>query len=72
MTVQRCTWRETGGPAPPAAAPVQAEERPPTQGFGSKLVRLSVCMQLEGTLDTAWEAHGLRLAMTIPLRRLER
>ena len=72
-------WHETDGPeratvpGDSGGEPVGgAEGRAPEGGFGSKLVRLSVCTQLEGTLDTTWETRGVRLAMAIPLRRLER
>ncbi len=52
-------WMEHGGP--PVAPPEEG------QGFGSRMVRLSVTNQLGGTIDHDWNPKGL--IVTLRLRR---
>ena len=52
------TWRESGGPAVPSSQ---------SEGFGSRLIRSLVEMELNGTIDTRFEAEGLTAQITIPL-----
>ncbi|MFC3440666.1 PAS domain-containing protein [Sphingobium rhizovicinum] len=59
----RIDWREEGGPA---VAPAGVE------GFGSRLMTLSVERQLGGRIERYWEAGGLRLNLWIPLRSMSR
>jgi two-component sensor histidine kinase len=54
-------WRETGGP------PVSS---PGPDGFGSKLVELSVVRQLRGTVERDWRAEGLVVTVAIPMTAL--
>lgn len=56
------SWQESGGP------PIEAP--PAGQGFGLQLARMTVAGQLGGTIETGWEAEGVRVAITIPLDRL--
>lgn len=52
-------WREEGGP----------EVCPPgPDGFGSKLVELSVVEQLRGTLERDWQPQGLVVHVAFPLQ----
>ena len=55
-------WHERGGPA-------VAEG---TQGFGSRLIKLSVEGQLRGTMQRAWTPEGLDIELVIPLDALRR
>lgn len=55
-------WTETGGPA--LVSP------PTTHGFGSALTERSIVSQLGGRIDYDWQRDGLKLRLTIPLRRL--
>lgn len=57
------TWRELGG----APAPLSDK-----QGFGSRLMALSVEGQLKGTLTRHWEPSGLVAEVTLPLVSLSR
>ncbi|WP_298394945.1 PAS domain-containing protein [Sphingobium sp.] len=59
----RIDWREAGGPA---VAPSGAE------GFGSRLMTLSVERQLGGRIVRDWQADGLRLNLSIPSRSMSR
>ena len=55
-------WHERGGPA-------VAEG---TQGFGSRLIKLSVEGQLRGTLERSWTPEGLDIDLIVPLDALRR
>ena len=44
---------------------------PKHQGFGSKLVKTSVEHQLDGRIEFHWKADGVRIALNIPLARLQ-
>jgi PAS domain S-box-containing protein len=56
-------WKESGSAI---TAPAQQE------GFGSRLMSLSVEGQLSGRLERMWEQDGLRVRVTIPARALRR
>lgn len=56
-TLNLC-WKETGGPAVSAPGP---------DGFGSKLVELSVVRQLRGTIAKHWHSSGLVVEIALPL-----
>lgn len=58
----RLHWREIGGP--PLSGP------PKTQGFGSQLAKQSIAGQLRGSVDHDWQAEGLFVAISIPLKHL--
>lgn len=55
------TWRETGGPP---------TKPPKEEGFGSRLMKLTITNQLGGTIDRDWREAGLLTTITIPLNRL--
>jgi PAS domain S-box-containing protein len=55
-------WHERGGPA-------VAEG---TQGFGSRLIKLSVEGQLRGTFERTWTPEGLDIDLVVPLDALRR
>ena len=57
------TWRELGG----APAPLSDK-----QGFGSRLISLSVEGQLKGKMVRRWEEGGLVAEVTLPLASLSR
>lgn len=57
-------WREQGGPA--VSAPGKME------GFGSRLVELSVVRQLGGVVEREWAPDGLRINAEIPLTAMRR
>ena len=57
-------WREVGG------APLRGE--PPKEGFGSRLVKLSVEGQLSGKLERRWLAEGLEVSFSVPAAQLNR
>jgi two-component sensor histidine kinase len=54
-------WSERGGP-------VQAA--PSGRGFGSTLIKRTVDGQFKGTIDYRWEAHGLDIAIRLPMHAL--
>jgi PAS domain S-box-containing protein len=56
-------WEENGGPI---VAP------PKQDGFGSKLIDLSIVRQMGGTIERDWRPAGLALRVTIPLTSLNR
>jgi len=56
-------WREEGGPS---VTPIVSE------GFGSRLIALSVERQLGGQLERQWCPEGLRLRLRIPRRSMHR
>lgn len=59
----RIDWREEGGPpAVPATS----------QGFGSRLMQLSVERQLGGRIVREWLPEGLRLSLWIPAASMSR
>lgn len=60
----RINWREAGGP--PVSAPKAME------GFGSRLVELSIVRQLGGSVDRDWATDGLRIDAVIPLAAMRR
>ncbi len=57
------SWSERGGPA---VVPPQQE------GFGTKLMELSVARQMGGRIDRDWAADGLVVSLTIPVRSMYR
>jgi len=59
----RITWREIGGTAGPLSD---------KQGFGSRLMSLSVEGQLKGKLTRRWEPDGLVADVALPLASLSR
>ena len=59
----RFRWTESDGPA--ISAP------PSHQGFGSKLVEMSVTQQLGGTIERLWLPTGLQIIMEVRIARLE-
>ena len=58
------SWRETGGPALAGASP--------TEGFGTRVSKLSVESQLGGTLERRWKPDGLEVIADIPRASLDR
>ncbi len=54
----RLTWQESGGP------PVQAPTR---TGFGTRLIAAGVRRELDGTVEIAFDASGLRCDLEVPL-----
>jgi len=59
--VSRIAWRERGGP------PVST---PGAEGFGSRLVQMSIEGQLGGRLDRRFGAGGLEIDLEIPLESM--
>lgn len=59
----RMDWRERGGPP---VAPAGSE------GFGSRLMTLSVERQLGGRLKRTWNPEGLEISLWIPIRSMSR
>ncbi|WP_084607702.1 PAS domain-containing protein [Sphingomonas jaspsi] len=57
-------WKESGGPT--------IAKQPTHEGFGTKLVDLSIVKQLGGHLSREWPAEGLVTRAEIPLRSLAR
>ena len=53
----KLVWRETGG------KPVK---KPPTEGFGTRLVEMSVTGQLGGAWERRFENDGLVVELTLP------
>ncbi|MDH7639385.1 PAS domain-containing protein [Sphingomonas oryzagri] len=51
------SWAERGGPA---------VEPPQQEGFGTKLMELSVARQMGGRIERAWATEGLVVNLTIP------
>jgi PAS domain S-box-containing protein len=56
-------WREEGGPV---VTPAVAD------GFGSRLMTLSVERQLGGRIARDWQVEGLRISLAIPARSMSR
>ena len=59
----RIDWREEGGP------PVKPAE---AEGFGSRLMQLSVERQLGGRMTRDWQPGGLAVSLWIPSRSMSR
>jgi len=59
----RIDWREEGGPS---VAPSS------TDGFGSRLMTLSVERQLGGKIEREWRSEGLVISLWIPRRSMSR
>jgi PAS domain S-box-containing protein len=57
------SWRELGGPA---------VVRPETEGFGSKLIDLSIMRQMGGRIERDWASEGLNVALEIPMSAIRR
>ncbi len=55
-------WHESGGP------PVS---EPSEEGFGTRLVNMSLRHQLGGTIEHRWEKSGLQVDMSIPKEALD-
>jgi len=60
----RLEWKEKGGP--------EVAEPPAVNGFGTRLVGLSVEGQMRGTLERHWEPDGLRVVTVVPVEALRR
>lgn len=58
------SWKELGGPPVTSSSDLD--------GFGTRLVTLSVEGQLRGTIERVWEADGLRVEIGLPLDALRR
>lgn len=56
------SWSEDGGR--------EISETPELNGFGSKLLRDTIALQLGGTLDKTWNRNGLRARIVIPTANL--
>lgn len=56
-------WREVGGPI---------VERPEVEGFGSKLIDLSIVRQMGGRIEREWLPEGLSLKVSVPQQSLKR
>ncbi len=59
----RFRWTETGGPQQPAAR---------SEGFGTRLITLSVERQLSGRIERTWGADGLDVEIELPMSALTR
>jgi PAS domain S-box-containing protein len=57
----RLRWSEVGGP--PVAGP------PSRSGFGTRVIRATLCDQLGGRLNRSWEPGGLVCEIDIPVER---
>lgn len=58
------SWKELGGPT--------LEGDPGEDGFGARLIALSLEGQLRGKVERIWEPDGLRVEMEMPLEALRR
>ncbi len=58
------SWKEISSRA--------VQEPPETEGFGTRLVTLSVEGQLRGRIERIWEPDGLRVEIDLPLDMLRR
>ena len=54
-------WQETGGP--PTTPPAD-------NGFGSRLIQMSISNQLGGTIEQDWREEGLQAVITVPSAQL--
>ncbi|EZP73450.1 Histidine kinase [Sphingomonas paucimobilis] len=59
----RITWREEGGPVVTPAS---------HEGFGSRLMQLSVERQLGGEMVREWRPEGLEISLRVPFRSMSR
>ena len=57
-------WTESGGPV--------VVEPPASKGFGSRLIRQSVAVQLRGSIDFEWHTDGAVVTIRMDLDRLAR
>ncbi len=57
-------WSEAGGP--------DIKKIPQNNGFGSRLIDMSVRGQLGGELEKNWDPKGLQVILTVPLKRIKR
>lgn len=57
-------WKESGNEI--------AVRQPDQEGFGSRLMRISVEGQLGGQFDRQWDADGVRVHVTVPLASIVR
>lgn len=57
-------WSESGGP--------RIDQAPSVEGFGSRLIGLSVSNQLGGRISHAWNPDGLHVVATIPKTAMRR
>ncbi|KWV91592.1 sensor histidine kinase [Erythrobacter sp. YT30] len=55
-------WRESGGPA---------ADPSPSQGFGTRLIEMTVGHQLNGSFERSWENGAMHVTLTIPRIRVE-
>jgi len=60
----RIVWKENGGP--------EIQSPPIAEGFGSRLIELSITNQLRGHLAYAWDRDGLRVVVIIPRSSMSR
>lgn len=58
----RVVWTEIGGP--------ELSSKPGKQGFGSRLIDISIVSQLKGQLTKTWNKSGLSASAIIPLSSL--
>ena len=58
------SWKELGGPA--------LDVDPASDGFGARLIALSLEGQLRGKVERIWEPDGLRVEMEMPVEALLR
>jgi len=58
------TWKEMGGP--------RVDGAPLNEGFGSRLIALSVEGQLGGKMERHWDNDGLRIELSVPAKSLVR
>lgn len=58
------SWRERGGPA--------IEAPPQNEGFGSRVVTLTIEGQLRGSFERQWSREGMELTLRVPLSALRR
>lgn len=56
-------WLEEGGPA---------VANPTTEGFGSKLIELSIVRQMGGRIERDWRSTGLAMRVSLPLASMNR
>ena len=52
------TWAERGGPK---------VEQPTWRGFGSRLIEQTIFTDLQGTVESAFDAHGFTCRIAIPV-----
>lgn len=59
-------WQEIGGPTPVAGSPAD----PQHQGFGTRLVEMTVTSQLRGKLEREMRPEGFMARLTLPISSL--